>query len=80
MTTLSSLRNQDWKKTVKLEPESVNKSSKNITTNNITEQNGLIYTGVKLVGDKIYIPQRNLNKNTKRGWEIWLEGQIKKKT
>ena len=32
---------------------------------NITELNKLIYAGAKLVSDKIGIPLRNLNRNTK---------------
>ena len=32
----------------------------------------------KLVSDKIVIPQRNPSRNTKSGWEMKLEGQIKK--
>ena len=44
----------------------------------ITELNELIYAGAKLVGDKIDISQRNPNKNTKSGWEMRIEGQIKK--
>ena len=38
----------------------------------------LIYAEVKLVCDKIDVLLRNLNKNTKPGWEISLEGQERK--
>ena len=51
---------------------------KNNPTENIIELNELIYTGIKLVSNKIGILQRNHNLNTKLTWEIRLEGQIKK--
>ena len=54
-TTLQSPRNQDWK-TVKTETEKINESFTNTLTNNITELNGPIYAGVKLVCDKIIVP------------------------
>ena len=44
--------------------------------NNITELNVLIYAGAKLVCDKIGVPLKNMNRNSKPGWEIWLETQI----
>ena len=75
--TLLSLKNQDWKK-IKVKSEKVNKLLKNISTDNITELNELIYAGEKLVSDKIGIPQKKPNRNTKVGWEMKLEGQIKK--
>ena len=76
-TTIPPLRNLDRKK-VKVETEKVNKLLPNIPTSNVTELNKLIYAGVKLVCDKIGIPQRNPNKNIKPGWEIRLERKIKK--
>ena len=45
---------------------------------NIADFNEVIYTGAKLVCDKIGVLQRNLNKNTKSRWEIRFEGQVKK--
>ena len=38
----------------------------------------LIYAGAKLVSDKIGVPLKNPNKNTKPGWESRLEKQVKK--
>ena len=43
----------------------------------ITELNELICAGPKVICDKIGIPLRNPNSNTKPGWEIRL-GQIRK--
>ena len=63
-TTLISLRNQVWKK-VKVETEKVNKLLTNIPTGNTTELNELIYIRTKLVCDKIDVPLRNVNRNTK---------------
>ena len=57
-TTFPSLRNQDWRRTVKSETEKVNVLLTNITTNNITELNDLIYTGVKLGSEKISVSLR----------------------
>ena len=45
---------------------------------NLTELNELIYAGAKLVSDKIGIPQRNPERNSKSGWEMRIEAQIKK--
>ena len=45
-TTLSSLRNQDWR-IVKSETEKVNDLLTNILTNSIAELHDLIYTGAK---------------------------------
>ena len=46
--------------------------------NNITELNELIYAGAKQVSDKIGIPpQKDMNRNSKPGWNIRLETQIK---
>ena len=41
------------------------------------ELNELIYVGAKLVSEKVEIPQNNTKRNSKPGWEIWLETQIK---
>ena len=43
----------------------------------ITDQNGLIYTGVKLVGERIGIYPRNPNRKTKLGCKM-RQGQKKK--
>ena len=45
--------------------------------NNITELNKLIYAGVKLVCEKISVPLKNLNGNSKPGLEIQLETQLR---
>ena len=66
--TLSSLRNQDWKK-VKVEIERIIKSLKHIPAHNITELNELIYARKKLVSGEIDIPLKNLNRNTKLRWK-----------
>ena len=71
-TTLPSLRNQ--LEEVKVESEKVNRLLTDISTGNITELIKLIYAGVKLVCDKIYVPKRNLKRNTKLGWGTRLEG------
>ena len=47
-------------------------------TDNITELNELIYTGAKLVCEKIGIPSKSPKKQPKLGWEIRLETQITK--
>ena len=73
---LPSLRNQDWK-TVKVEIEKINKILTHISTNNITELNELIYEEAKLVCDKIGARLKNTNRNSKPGWEIRLETQIR---
>ena len=52
-----------------------NKSSINVY---ITELNELIYTGAKLVCEKIGVPLKSSNKKSKPGWEILLETQILK--
>ena len=41
------------------------------------ELNNLIYTGAKLVCDKISVPLKNMNRHSKPGWEIQLETQIR---
>ena len=45
---------------------------------NITELNELIYAGTKSVWNKISAPQMNRNRNTKPGWEIKQQRQVKK--
>ena len=61
-----------------LETEKVNEFWPNIPTGNITELNELIYAGAKLVCNEVSVPRRNQNRNTKPGWEIRLEEQVKK--
>ena len=63
---------------VKVETWKVTKLLPNIPTGNITELNEVIYTEMKLVCDKIGISHRSPNKTTKSGWEIRLEGLVKK--
>ena len=46
-------------------------------TNNITELNELIYAGTKLVCTKIGVPRKNTDGNSKLGWKIRLETQIR---
>ena len=53
--SLASVRNTQ-RRTVKTESEKINQVLPYISTNNITELNELIYTGVKLVCEKIGIP------------------------
>ena len=48
-----------------------------ITTKSITELNELIYTGAKLVWDKIGVSLMNTNRNIKPGWDIRLETSIR---
>ena len=50
----------------------------NIPADNIIELYKLIYAEAKLVRDKIDVPLRNPNGNTKPRWEIKFEGQVKK--
>ena len=61
---------------VKAETKKINELL-DYTSTNIIELNDLIYPGVKLVGDKIGVPLNNANRNTKPGWEIRLETQIR---
>ena len=49
-----------------------------IPMNNITELNELIYAGAKLVCKKIGIPSKSTKTQSKPGWKIRLETQIKK--
>ena len=75
-TILPSLRNIEWK-TLKIETNKINHILPYISTNNITELNELIYAGAKLVCEKIGIPTKSTKKQSKPGWEIRLETQIK---
>ena len=74
---LPSLKNKNWKKVKEL-TEKVNKLLQYIPTDDITELNKLIYAGAKQVSIKIGTPLRNLNRNTKTGLKMRLEGQIMK--
>ena len=78
-TTLPSLRNIE-RKTLKIETNKINHILPYIATNNITELNELIYVRTKLVCEKIGIPSKSTKKQSKPGWEIRLETQIKKIT
>ena len=49
----------------------------NISTNNISELNDLIYAGAKLVCEKIVVPSKSTKKQSKPGWEVRLEIQIR---
>ena len=63
---------------VKVEKEKGNRLFQHIPNNSIIELNELIYTGAKLVIDKISDNLRNPNRSTKPGWEMKIEGQIRK--
>ena len=76
-TKLPSLRNIVWR-TLKTETNKINQILPYISTNNITELNELIYAGAKLVCEKIGIPSIITKKQSKLGWEIRQETQIKK--
>ena len=76
-TNLPTLRNIEWN-TFKIETNKINLILPYITTNIITELNGLIYVGLKLVCEKIEIPPKSTKKQSKPGWEIRLETQITK--
>ena len=71
---LQSLRNQDWK-TVTAETEKIYELLSHISTNSIMELNELIYSGATLVCDKIGVPRKNMNRNSKSRREIRLETQ-----
>ena len=75
-TTLSSLRNIEWK-TLKMKTNKINHILPYIPTNNITELNKLIYPVAKLVCEKIGVPSKSTKKQSKPGCEICLETQIK---
>ena len=78
-TILPSLRNIELK-TLMIETNKINHILSYIPTNNITELNELIYAGAKLVCEKIEIHSKSTKKESKPGWEIRLETQIKKTT
>ena len=48
-----------------------------ISINNISELNDLIYAGAILLCEKIGIPSKSTKKQSKPGWEVRLETQIK---
>ena len=75
-TALPSVRNQELNK-VKTVIEKANKVLQHIPKDNITELNELIFAGTKVESNKIGLHLRNLNRNTKPGWEMNLEGEIK---
>ena len=62
---------------VKVETEKIKKLLSNIPRSNIIELNEPIYAEAKLVCDEIGILLRKSNRNTKFGWEIRLNGQVK---
>ena len=66
-TNLPSLRNIEWR-TVKMEMNKINQVLPYISTNNITELNELIYTGAKLVCEKI-AQRKNQNQDGKFNWK-----------
>ena len=76
-TNLPSLRNIEWR-TLKIETNKMNQVLPDISTNNISELNELIYAGAKLVCEKIVIPSKSMKKKSKPAWEIRLKTQIKK--
>ena len=59
---------------LQLKTDKVKKSLLSIRTGNITKLNKLIYARVKLVFDKIDVPQKRPNRNRKPGWEIRQNG------
>ena len=63
-TTLPSLRKIEWR-TIKTETNKINQVLPYISTNVITELNELIYTGAKLVSEKIGIPSESTKKKLK---------------
>ena len=75
-TTLPSLRNIEWR-TLKTETNKINQMLPYKSTNNISELNDLIYTGAKWVCEKIGVPSKSTKKQSKPGWEVRLETQIK---
>ena len=56
----------------------MNKLIPNISTDNITKLNELVFAGAKLIGDQIGVSLKNPIRNSKPGWEIRLEWEIKK--
>ena len=75
-TTLPSLWNIE-SRTLKTETNKINQILPYISMNNITKLNELIYAGVKLVCEKIDAHTKSTKKQSKQGWEIWLETQMK---
>ena len=76
-STLPLLRNVEWR-TLKIEKEK-NKSTTNIyTNNNIIELSEPIYSGVKLVREKIGVPLKSISQKSKPTREIRLETLIRK--
>ena len=75
-TTLSSLRNKEWR-IVKKETNKIYQVLPYISTNNITELDELIYAGVKLVCEKIRIPSKSYEGGnyTNRDWCFWYSHQ-----
>ena len=71
-TTLSSLRNIEWR-IVKAETNKVNQVLTCISTNNITKSNELTYADAKLVCEKIGIPSKITKEKSKPGWEFRLD-------
>ena len=76
-TTLPSLWDYDGEK-IKVETEKINKFLRNISADNITKLNELIYAEAILAYDKIDVLQRNPNRNINPGREIRPEQQGKK--
>ena len=68
-TTLPSFRNMEWR-TLKTETNKINQILPHISTNNITDLNDLIYTGAKLVCEKIWVPSKSTKKQSKPGWKV----------
>ena len=75
-TTLPSLRNIEWR-TLKTESNRINQMLPYISTNHISELNDLICAGAKLVCEKIGVLSKSTKKQSKPGWEVRLETQIK---
>ena len=75
-TTLPSLRNIK-SRTLKTETNRINQMLPYISIKNISELNDLIYAGAKLVCEKIGVPSKSSKKQSKQGWEVRLEIQIK---
>ena len=78
-STLPLLRNIKWR-TLKTETNRINQMLPYISTNNISELNDLINAVAKLVCEKIGVPSKSTEKQSKPGWEVRLETQIKKKS
>ena len=71
------VRNIEWR-TFKTETNKMNQILPYISTNNKTELNELIYSGAKLVYEKIRIPSKSMKKQSKPGWEIGQNGKTKR--